>query len=217
MAKKAKEKLIETICGTDIEKIRKAYFDKKLPELFNEIQATKEWPEGEVKKLGVFLELLRVGESDFVSKILVEFKGKIVEDGLAKPPTVDELRAGMVDTDWREKADKAIVFIESVFETIRTGIAGNKKFEADFWNKQALTFISMQDIINKDLVFKDQLYRARLTKILDSTGCSRAEAEERARMTKEYFDKEVSSRNVKRMEEFYTFARRRDDQSNYRG
>ena len=213
----ATKKTGKLICGTEIEKIRKAYFEKTLPELFNKIQASGEYSEEEVTELGVFLETLRGGEKSFVDQVLFTFKGKIVADGSVKPPTVDELREGMVDTEWREKAEKAITYIESIFGEIRQGIKENRKFEADFWNKQALIFISMQDIINKDLIYKDQLYRARLTTILDTTGCSRAEAEERARMTKEYFDKEVSARNVKRMEEFYTFARRRDDQSNYRG
>lgn len=202
------------ICGQLESVIRKAYFDSELIPLLNKIQSSGKYDEGEVEKLGLFLESLRNEGKSMIDDLLKVFNGKIVDDGV--PPTVDELRDGASDLAWREKADKTIVFIEETLNKIRDGITNKKPFASGFWSDTAMTFISMQDLLDKDLIFKRQLYKARLTQIIDDHGVSRKEAEERAELTKEYFNYRALDKLAKRLEEFYTFARRRDDETNHR-
>lgn len=210
--KKPIEELI--ICGKTEGLIRKAYFDKKLPQLLDEIQAESKFDEGEIEKLGFYLETLKEENVDFVKKITDTFGGKVIDT--STPPSVDELRAGMSDSEWRDKADKAINYIEVTLDGIRNNIKTKKRFEANFWGDTSLVFISMQDVLEKDLIFKRQLYKAKLTRIIDDHGVSRKEAEERAELTPEFFKYKTLSKLSKRLEEFYTFARRRDDGTNHR-
>lgn len=214
--KKSKTKKSDehTICGQPESVIRKAYFESELIPLLNKIQASDKYGENDIKKLGAFLEGLKKENELMIDNLLEVFSGKIVDDGT--PPTVDELRDGADDSVWREKADKAIVFIEETLNKIREGIALKKSFASGFWSDTAFTFLSMQDLLDKDLIYKRQLYKARLTTIIDDFGVSRKEAEERAELTREYFNYRALEKLSNRLEEFYTFARRRDDETNHR-
>lgn len=213
--KKINSKIEEmVICGKTEGVIRKAYFEKKLPQLLDEIQAETKFDEGEIEKLGFYLETLKDENKSFVDKITEVFGGKVINNDT--PPSVDELREGMSDEAWREKADKAIAYIESTLDNIRNQIAQKKPFASNFWGDTAMVFISMQSVLEKDLIFKRQLYKAKLTQIIDDFGVSRKEAEERAELTKEYFNYRTLSKLADRLEEFYTFARRRDDEKNHR-
>ncbi len=210
-----KEKLIEkVICGKTEGIIRKAYLAMKLPQLLDEIQSSEKSDKSEIENLGVYLAELKNENKSFVEKIQEMFGGEIIKD--ETPPSVEELRKGMSDEEWREKADKAILFIGNTLDKIRENIAEKKSFPASFWSDTAMIFISMTSVLEKDLIFKRQLYKAKLTTIIDDFGVSRKEAEERAELTKEYFDYKSLDKLSKRLEEFYTFARRRDDESNHR-
>lgn len=202
------------ICGQPEGVIRKAYFENNLNALLNQIQASGKYDEGDVEELGLFLESLRNENSTMVDNLLKVFGGKLIDSGT--PPTVDDLLAGADDKQWRAKADQAIIYIEDTLNKIREGISKGSKFAGGFWSDTAMTFLSMQDLIDKDLVYKRQLFKARLTRIIDEHGVSRKEAEERAELTKEFFDYKALDKLATRLEEFYTFARRRDDETNHR-
>jgi len=210
-ANKIEEKII---CGQTEGVIRKAYFEKRLPDLLNQIQAEAKYDLGEIEELGNFLNSIKDESKSVVDKLLEVFGGEVIGNG--NPPSVDELMGGVDDSEWKEKSLKAVAFIENTLSKVREGIANKGQFAANFWSDTALTFISMQDIIDKDLIFKRQLYKAKLTKIIDEFGVSRKEAEERAELTKEYFEYQVLDKLSHKLEEFYTFARRRDDENNHR-
>lgn len=222
MAKKATTKKTKTpakieekiYCGQTEGVIRKAYFENNLTVLLNQIQASGKYDVDEIEQLGLYLESLRNENSTMVDNLLKVFGGKLIDSGT--PPTVDELSAGADDSKWRAKADQAIVYIEDTLNTIRDGIAKGRKFAPGYWSDTAMTFLSMQDLLDKDLVYKRQRFKARLTRIIDENGTSRKEAEERAELTKEYFDYKSLDKLSNRLEEFYTFARRRDDETNHR-
>jgi len=214
-AKKTKVEIKErVICGQPEGVIRKAYFENNLNVLLNQIQASGKYDEGDVEQLGLYLESLRTEGKDVIDKILKVFGGKLVDNGT--PPSVEELRAGASDAEWRVKADQAIAYIEETLTKIRGNIAEKKTFASRFWGDTAMIFISMEELIDKDLVYKRQLYKARLTQIIDDHGVSRKEAEERAELTKEYFDYKSIDKLSNRLKEIYTFARRRDDETNHR-
>jgi len=202
------------ICGKTETIIRKAYFEKKIVELLNEIQGSKKYDKEEIEKLSIYLGELKEEDKNFLDKIVDKLGGEIIKKD--SPPSVEELHKGISDASWREKADKAILYIENTLDKIRENIANKKSFSSNFWSDTSIVFISMTSVIDRDLIFKRQLFKAKLTTIIDDFGTSRKEAEERAELTKEYFDYKSLDKLAKRLDEFYTFARRRDDENNHR-
>lgn len=198
-----------SICGASPEKIRKAYFGGKLSELFAEIMATGNVKEADVHELGAALERLKSEEGDFASQLREVYTGPIPGQE-PKPPSVDELTEGVSDEEWREKADKAIAFVEATMAQVRDGIANKRKFEPSFWLDSATLINSYQGILDRDRVFRDQLYRARMTEIIDTYGVSRKEAEERARLTKEYADYKNAVLLRERCDEFINLCKKKD-------
>lgn len=211
ITKKVKESI--TICGTTVDKIRKAYFENKLTELLDGIQAQAQHSESEINKLADYLNGLKK-ESSKVFSIVKEKIGEFDLDTQGKPPTVEELMQGASDEEWREKANSAEKFITDTLDKVRDNIRTKTPFEYNYWFNISVVFLSLEDIITRDVLYKEQLYRARLTNIIDKNNISRKEAEERASMTNEFFEYKRVKRLIERLEEFYTFARRGDDKQN---
>lgn len=214
--KKAREH-IRIICGEDIETIRKAYFNNELQKLLDKIQANPNFSEEEVVELSEYLQELK-DERERVSAVIKDKIGELdlnLETKIS-PPTVDELASGITDEEWREKADSARQFISNKLDEIRQGFKNKTRFETGFWSEISVIFISMSEILEKDLVYKEQLLKSRLTYIIDKYQVSRKEAEERATLTKEFFEYKTLQKMLERLEEFYTFARRYDDKQNNR-
>lgn len=214
------KKKIETVpeenkllCGLSQKEVREKYFKGELKDVFTKILAVREMGIEEIDELKNFLEFLREEERDFLQK-MGDSVGRTFKND--NPPTVQDLQDGVSDEEWRDKAKQAYEYIEKTLDDIRARINKGEKIPSGFWSRQAEVFLSMQSVIEKDSVFKEQLYRARMADIIDTSEVSRKEAEERARLTKEYFDYKVVDMLLKRLEEFYTFARREDDKQNFR-
>lgn len=187
MSNKKQEKLI-TICGKEEKEIRKAYFkgQKDLLKLLNEIQAEEKWSEKEVLELGKFLEELRTGDQKFIKDVQSVFGGKIIDEKIS-PPSVEELREGVEYSDeWADKANKAIDYATNTLDKLRIAIANKEKISPDYWLQTASILISYLPVIWKEFIYRKQRYYERITKIIDNQGCSRLEAENRAKLTSEY-------------------------------
>lgn len=215
--KKKKEVSIEgentMLCGVSEKTVREMYFKGEVKKLLAELMSVRELTPGEVDELKCFFEMLRGEETELLEKIGDSIGKSFKNDN---PPTVDELRSGVSDEEWKEKAQQAYEYIEKTLDEIRTKINKGERIPSGYWSRQAEVFLSMQSVLEKDSIYKEQLYRARMTEIIDKHDVSRKEAEERARLTQEYFDYKVIDMLLKRLEEFYTFARREDDKQNYR-
>ena len=198
----------ETICGMTESEIRKDYFAGKLKDLICKIQAKQKYDEKDIGEFGLFLEYLRTEEIDFTMELGKTYKGKIADDN--KPPTVEELNEGISDKGWREKADQATEYIDKSLTGLRHLIAEKKNLPGTFWLDKATTFLTYLEVIDKDRIFKDQLYRARMTNIIDKYGVSRKEAEERAKLTKEYSDYKNSILLRERIDEFINLCKKKD-------
>lgn len=203
---KSKEKLI---CGKTEKEIRKAFFKNKIGELIADIQAEKNVAKKDVQELNEYLLRLKDNNDTLVDEAVKLFGGKIVGvETENKPPTVAELKAGVSDQEWREKADIAIEYVSKTMTSIRRMVATKKNIRQDFWLDTATVILSYEELIDKDRVFKDQIYRAKMTEIIDEFQISRKEAEERARITKEYSDYKNAILLRDRIDEFINLAKK---------
>ena len=209
MAKKVEKKLKKLICGKTEQEIRKAFFKNKLGEFMAEIQIDKSIDSKELNKLNNYLLVIREENKDIVNEAVKLFGGKVVGvESENKPPTVSELKAGVSDKEWREKADIAIEYVSKTMTSIRKMVAEKKNIRQDFWLDTATVILSYEELIDKDRVFKDQIYRAKMTEILDEHQVSRKEAEERTRITQEYSDYKNAILLRNRIDEFINLAKK---------
>lgn len=183
------QKTTETkICGKTKDEIRKAFFKGKLKNLLNEIQSEADFSEEETKELGEYLESLRTGEDSMVKKIQKYFGGTIVEEEI-KLPTVNELMEGIVfSKEEEEKVLQILVYIESELNNLRHNINKNLKLPPNYWLDESIKFFSFEPILRRYYIYKAQQYHAKITYFIDEFECSRLEAENRAHITKEYYD-----------------------------
>lgn len=210
---KEEEKLI---CGMKLDYIRKKFFNREIGLLLTEIQSQKKVDEEEVKELISFMTGLQEEDKSVLEKVMEAFPGsKIIDDSEIKPPSVDELMNGVSDEEWREKADKAIEFIGKTLDNLRLDISEKKKIPDSYWLDTAIIFISYQDILERDRIYKTQQYFAKLTNIIDDCGCSRLEAENRSKLTKEYSEYRYITLLLERMDKFDMLMKKRDNDSKY--
>lgn len=204
------------ICGLKPEYIRKKFFSREISALLTEIQSSQELGEKDLQGLIAFMTTLQNEDKSVIDKVMAAFPGsKIIDDSEIKPPSVDELMNGVSDDEWREKADKAIEFIGKTLDNLRLDISDKKKIPDSYWLDTAIIFISYQDILERDRIYKTQQYFAKLTNIIDDCGCSRLEAENRSKLTKEYSDYKYITLLLERMDKFDQLMKKKDNDSKY--
>lgn len=218
MSKKPTEKISkeESLCGFSKEYIRKKFFDRELGKLLNEIQANQKVGDKELNELIAFLSTLRDEDKTILEKMMAVFPdAKLVDDSEVKPPSVEELMGGVSDKEWRQKADMAMDFITKTLDQLRQAVANKNKIPANYWLDTAIVFLSYQEILERDRVYKTQQYYARLTNIIDESGCSRLEAENRSKLTKEYADYKYITLLLERIDKFDMLCKKKDNDQKY--
>ena len=212
MTKEKEAPAEETIAGITKKEIRKHYFEQKVKKLMNTIMADRAIEESEMQELEAYLAELKA--EDQVTTARAE--EAIGLDADRKPPSVAELREGVSDAEWRDNADKAIKYVQNVLDVTRNDIAKKKTIPGKYWLDTAVVFMSFLNLIDQDRVFKDQLYRAKISEIIDDFGTSRKEAEDRARITTEYADYKNAVLLRERIDEFINLAKKKDAENPYR-
>lgn len=199
----------DLICGKTQEQIREAYFKRKLNALLNDILAKSEPTEVELSELDAFLALLKNEEMTTVKGIISKY-----QDADCKPPTVDELREKMTEEkakkleDWLVNSQITIKRVKEIMFKLREKVKQNVSISHNVWLESALEIISLLPILDQERVYRDQLYRERLTGIIDTYGVSRAEAEERAKLTIQYRDYKTATLFRENIEEFIMLSKK---------
>lgn len=197
----------KTICGQTYEAIRRAYFGNNIEKLLDTIQAEESYGDGDFSALTAFLESLE-SEKKERSKQLSRF-GVAAEK---QPPTVDELKRKDVDPEkikeWRLSVDADIVKVKKIIQMFSHS-ADKGSLNVNELQNAILVLAGLQHSIDEDRVYKDQLYRMRLTTIIDEYGVSRKEAEERAKITQEYTDYKLAVLFTENVHEFIMSAKKK--------
>lgn len=206
---KNKKEVESKICGESQAAIRKAYFSKGLDAIIDRIMESRELNEEETAKLAAFLERLE-GEKKKVHDTLKD-KGFDLHPDEIKPPSVDELETN-VDPEklkkWTEQVEIDEKYIRDLMKSV--GIATTRKsLKVDDLKDVILEITIRMVSLDQNRVYKDQLYRGQLTRIIDKYGISRAEAEERAKLTKEYRDYKLAVLFKENLIEFIMAAKKK--------
>lgn len=193
------------ICGKTIQQIRKAYFSRKLPELLNDIQAV-EHTEEDIKKLEEYLELLKSEQLEKYKKF-----SRFISSEEIQPPSADELiekvNQEKVDT-WLKQVEEDVTKIRTIMLSMKQKVKEGKEIKSTDWLNSALEIVTFMYSFDKERIYRDQMYRKRLTEIIDTYQISRAEAEERAKLTKEYRDYKTSTLFRENLEEYIMLCKK---------
>lgn len=172
------------IAGIPKIEIRKAFFGKKLNALLDKIKAEKDLTEQEVLDLTNYLD-----ELEQERKKSYELCNRY--DGNIEPPSADQLLR-MTDEqkqkmkEWIEKTEQKIKVIKNILIEVNKKISEKERIDRNQWLDYGALIITKMFSIDQYEIVLEQLYRAELTKIIDNFKVSRAEAEERAKLTIEY-------------------------------
>lgn len=178
----------ELICGLSVNEIRKVFFEKRVSQMLDEIQAKDDINESELERLTTFLETLEA-----TGKKNKEYIQRRVKTGFneVSAPTVDQLTGDEVVDEaqlakWEEVTVDAVQQVKNIIVSV-----GNAAKDSTNMNKQQLMNFAerctgLLYYINQRKLYKKQVFKKRLTNMIDDYGISRREAEDRAEVTKEY-------------------------------
>lgn len=170
------------------------------------------YTEKDMRDLEIYLESLRQEELQVLKRL-----NKYMEDAEIHPPTVDELQGVLTQEQkdsisvWQDEVKKAVEKCKAIMNTMRKKVVKNENIRRDDWLDAGLEIASLSLMVDQDRVYKDQLYRAKLTSIIDCYGTSRKEAEERAKLTKEYRDYKIAILFRDNLNEFIMLTKKYSD------
>lgn len=209
MAKKQEEKLI---AGKSEADIRKAYFKGKIPQLLTEISENEEPAEEELVKLANFLASLQEQEKKHLATIRKTAPDLVIGNEGLKIPTIESSRT----PEEKKKVEKFLAAAEDAVDTARRimfrvyqNISNKVEVAGETYLDAGLEIAGILHLIDGHRVFKDQLYRQELTRIIRDAGCSRKEAEEWAKTSDQYAEYKRAVLFKEQIEEFIMLCKKK--------
>ncbi len=198
----------DKICGCTLAEIKKAYFKGKLSQLINDLQAEGKLSNvAEAKALKVYLGTLKTQNEEVVKEIARGFES---EFGIAeiKPPSVDEL-VGKDETleKWIKDKEEVLSDVRAKMKVMRSRLS-DKDFDIKELQDLAFELSFWRNWIVQDAVYRRQLWKQKLTRLIDDYEISRREAEDRSELTKEYRDYKLAEEFQKIVEDLIISARK---------
>lgn len=200
----------EKICGYSLADIKTAFFKGKLNQMLNDMQASGNISNiAEARALKVYLGTLKHQNEKIVEEMKDGFAEELGLDDI-KPPSVDEL-VGKEKDDfslWVKHKDRVLEEVRSKMSAIRNKIIKEKEVNVRELQDLAFELSFLRNYISQDVVYKRQLWKQRLTRIIDDYGVSRKEAEDRSELTPEYRDYKLASDFKDNVDDFIISARK---------
>lgn len=170
----------------EIEKLRSAYFKGKLNAYLDELSADNNISQSD---LATITGLLESFSTEKKKNELITAKAYSQKE----PPSTDELLN--ITAEKKEKTEKWITTareemkqVGAIIKAIHERLKNNQNIKKDEWLNYGFEILSLLSLIDNFTIVTEQLYRKRLTDLIDEYGISRAEAEERAKLTEVYQD-----------------------------
>lgn len=199
----------EDILFSDVTKaeVRKAYFKGALAKLLNKIQEDYSVTEKDTDALETYLKEIRGEDETFLNRLLDTFGGKVIGvEEQVTPPTVEELYKEREENpefkEWKQKADYAVNHAKTTMQNVAKSTIGNIAIKKSDFLNYAHTMTGLMGFISEWETYCEQLWYKRLTEIIDKTGVSRAEAENRSKLTMEYRDYKNAKRLLEQCDNF---------------
>lgn len=199
------------IKGINKKMCRKAYFDKKMPQFLNRVQSLEGITMERMDLLMEWLEEFKKEEQKNIEK-LKKFIPDVETEETA--PKVQDLFKPLTD----EEKDKMKKWLEDVDEDMREcirlareqkdRISKGQHIDSKKLLDLGLFFITNEFSFNQVLAFRERLYKAKIAEIIDNYNISRREAQDRAEITKEYFEYNVMKKNMETLNELEMYAKK---------
>jgi len=215
MTQKTDEKLI---AGKSEKEIREAYFKKKLPQLLTEISTEGEPEKAELEKLATFLDGLQKEEKQTLDTIKETAPNVSLGTEALKVPTIETARTPEEEARFKEffvQAESSVAYARTLMFSVYQKIHSKVKFDKDFFVDTALEIAGLLHYIDGYRVYKDQLYRQELTRIIRDAGCSRKEAEEWAKISNQYAEYKRAVLFKEQIEEFIMLCKKKSGMTDY--
>lgn len=164
--------------------LRKAYFSGKLNKYLDELSGEQSLDTDDL----IFLNDLLVS---FVEEKKLNEKKSALAYGEKEPPSSDELFAVNEQKKeeikkWLDSAKQEIKKAQDIIQEAGTAVKSKRFITKDEWLAWGFELLTLIGLIDNYTIICEQFYRKRITDLIDGFGMSRAEAEERARLTDEY-------------------------------
>ena len=194
------------VLGYAKEQIREAYFKGKLNQLLADIQANQDVTAEGLAELEKILEEYQGQNKVVRTELAKKFSAEMGEE--VKPPSVDELTGDDTDlTKWIADKDKVLEDVRGKMKAMRTRLA-QPDFDIKELQDLAFELAFWRNWIVQDTIYKRQLWKQKLTRLIDDYEISRREAEDRSELTKEYRDYVMASEFQKSVEDLIISARK---------
>jgi hypothetical protein len=190
--------------------VKKAYYEGKIVQLLSRLQAEnyEETVFEKVKKwLGIFKkeDEKRVEEfSEFIPKEKDEQTAPRLDELLKPLSKEEEIKV----SKWLEEMDKNMDDCIKLAREQRDRVSSGKHINSKKLLDLGLFFITNEFSFNQVLAYRERLYKAKIIYIIDSYNISRREAQDRAEITKEYFEYKVMKKNMDTFNELEMYAKK---------
>jgi len=165
--------------------IRKAYFSGTINKLLDKYAADRILEPEELKEIDETLEILQMERADLhqiLSTYDLKEKEMMVLPGAEELMNMGEDKKQAIEK-WEKEREVDYRKAQEIFSQAKNKALGAN---LDQYMEWGFELVHLQYNLDLYRIWKDQMYRAKIIKFVDTYGCSRAEAEERAKITSEY-------------------------------
>lgn len=167
----------------DPKKLKKAYYDGKLMQFFDEMLANGE----EIDKVEIESYLTKYQAER--EKNIKEFKTYIDQESI---PSVDVLFDKDSDPsqkeEWLKNRDYAIARASKILMDTARAIATKSDINVEQFSLFAHELTGLTYFLDQDVVFKQRSWKIRQMELMEDYRCSRKEAEDHSMITNEYME-----------------------------
>jgi hypothetical protein len=184
-------------------KLKKAYYDGKLQQFFDEMLANDE----EINKEEIESYLTKYQAER--EKNIKEFKTYIDQETI---PSVEVLFDKDSDParkeEWIKNRDYAIARASKILMDTARAIATKSDINVEQFSSYAHELTGLTYFLDQDEVFKKRTWKIRQMEIMEDYRCSRKESEDHSMITNEYVDYKNSYNLRQEVENFIINARK---------
>jgi len=190
---------------------RKAYFKRKLPNFLSKIQEAGSISTELLTKIESWLGEFRKEDDDLIKKI----EKYLPEGGIeASVPKMNDLFKPLSEEEkkkmnkWLGDVDEDMKECVKLAREQKDRISKGQHIDSKKLLDLGLFFITNEFSFNQVFAYRERLYKAKITEIIDNYNISRREAQDRAEITKEYFEYNLMKKNMETLKELEMYAKK---------
>ena len=190
---------------------RKAYYNKHLADFLAMVQSLEEISVERLNVLKSWFSEFKKEEEEIIDD-LKNFLPEVLEGGdaplvkdLFKPLTADEQKQM---NEWLSCIDNNMKECVSLAREQKDRISVGKHIDSKKLLDLGLFFLTNEFSFNQVFAYRERLYKSKIAEIIDNYNISRREAQDRAEITKEYFEYNIMKRHLETLKELIMYAKK---------